>query len=113
MPTYTYQCAKCDHLMHIFHSMTASPKVKCEACGSAKVKRLIGTGAGLIFKGSGFYETDYKKKNGSKAGTESGNGSKSKADSKTDTATASKPDSKSESKSTTAASSGTKPASSD
>jgi len=109
MPTYTYQCAKCDHLMHIFHSMTASPKVKCEACGSAKVKRLIGTGAGLIFKGSGFYETDYKNKNGSKAGTESGNGAKSQSGSKSD-ASAAKSGSGSETKASSAASSGSKKA---
>ena len=92
MPTYTYQCTKCDHLMHVFHSMTASPKVTCEACNSKKVRRLIGTGAGLIFKGSGFYETDYKK-NGGKVGT-GDNGSKAKADGKSE-ATPPKPESKS------------------
>jgi predicted nucleic acid-binding Zn ribbon protein len=46
--------------MDVFHSMSEAPRVKCTACGSARTKRLLGTGAGIIFKGSGFYETDYK-----------------------------------------------------
>jgi putative FmdB family regulatory protein len=61
MPTYTYACKKCEHEMTVFHAISAKPKVACEACGSKAVERLIGTGAGLIFKGSGFYETDYKR----------------------------------------------------
>ena len=60
MPTYEYKCSHCDHLMEIFQSITASPKKKCPECGKLKLQRLIGTGAGLIFKGSGFYETDYR-----------------------------------------------------
>ena len=61
MPTYTYECEKCGHQFDYFHSITAEPKVVCEKC-KGKCHRLIGTGAGIIFKGSGFYETDYKKK---------------------------------------------------
>ena len=60
MPTYDYKCDNCDHVMELFQSITASPKKKCPACGKLKLKRLLGTGAGLIFKGSGFYETDYR-----------------------------------------------------
>ncbi len=60
MPTYTYECQKCHHTMDVFHSMSETPRVKCSACGSSRTKRLLGTGAGIIFKGSGFYETDYK-----------------------------------------------------
>ena len=63
MPTYTYECKKCGHEMDFFHAMSASPRVICEECGGA-CRRLIGTGAGIIFKGSGFYETDYKSKSG-------------------------------------------------
>ena len=63
MPTYSYMCEKCEHTFEVFHSMSANPRVKCEEC-SAKCIRLIGTGAGIIFKGSGFYETDYKDKKG-------------------------------------------------
>ena len=61
MPTYTYECKKCGHEQEVFHAMSAKPKVACAACGGACVK-LIGSGAGVIFKGSGFYETDYKRK---------------------------------------------------
>ncbi|HEY8746662.1 MAG TPA: FmdB family zinc ribbon protein [Tepidisphaeraceae bacterium] len=60
MPTYEYKCSACGHKFEKFHSMTASPIRKCPKCAKNKVKRLIGTGAGLIFKGSGFYITDYR-----------------------------------------------------
>ncbi|MEM6393863.1 MAG: zinc ribbon domain-containing protein [Planctomycetota bacterium] len=60
MPTYEYFCQVCDHEMEAFQSMTASPLRKCPACGKLKLKRKIGIGAGIIFKGSGFYETDYR-----------------------------------------------------
>lgn len=62
MPTYEYECQKCGHIFEAFQLMTAKPLRKCPECGG-KVKRLLGTGAGIIFKGSGFYETDYKKSN--------------------------------------------------
>ena len=61
MPTYEYECKVCGHTFDVFHNMTAKPRIKCEKCGGA-TKKLIGAGAGIIFKGSGFYETDYKKK---------------------------------------------------
>jgi len=67
MPTYEYECAKCKNHFDAFQSMkddayTTCPKDKCcmKTWGKGKVKRLIGTGAGLIFKGSGFYITDYR-----------------------------------------------------
>ena len=60
MPTYEYICQKCEHHFEQFQSMTASPIRKCPHCGKNSVKRLIGKGAGIIFKGSGFYETDYR-----------------------------------------------------
>ena len=60
MPTYDYQCSACDHRFERFQSITAAPLKVCPQCGKAKVKRLIGAGAGLIFKGSGFYITDYR-----------------------------------------------------
>lgn len=60
MPTYDYQCAACEHRWDEFQSITAKPKRKCPECGKLKAKRLIGTGAGVIFKGSGFYQTDYR-----------------------------------------------------
>ena len=64
MPTYEYECKSCGHISDVFHSMTAKPRVKCSECGG-RTKKLIGAGAGIIFKGSGFYETDYKRKSGS------------------------------------------------
>lgn len=60
MPTYDYQCAECGHEFELFQQMSDSVKRKCPACGKNKLKRLIGTGAGIIFKGGGFYETDYR-----------------------------------------------------
>jgi putative FmdB family regulatory protein len=61
VPTYSYECKKCSHIFELFHGINATPKVKCTECGGA-TKRLMGTGGGIIFKGSGFYETDYKTK---------------------------------------------------
>ena len=60
MPTYEYRCEQCDHEFEEFQSITAKPIRQCPQCGKNKVKRLIGKGAGVIFKGSGFYETDYR-----------------------------------------------------
>lgn len=63
MPTYSYECGKCGRVFDKFHGMSESPRVKCPECGGA-CRRLLGTGSGVIFKGSGFYETDYKTKSG-------------------------------------------------
>ncbi len=59
MPTYEYECPKCGCRFDKFEPMSAKPRAKCPECG-AKCKRLIGAGAGIIFKGSGFYTTDYR-----------------------------------------------------
>lgn len=67
MPTYEYRCDACSHAFEQFQSITASPLKKCPGCGKLKLKRLIGTGVGLIFKGSGFYETDYRSESYKKA----------------------------------------------
>ena len=60
MPTYDYQCDACEHTFEKFQSITAKPIRTCPECGKRKVRRLIGAGAGVIFKGSGFYQTDYR-----------------------------------------------------
>jgi putative FmdB family regulatory protein len=60
MPTYEYKCQKCHHRFEVFQSIKDAPKRSCPQC-RGRVKRLLGTGAGLIFKGSGFYITDYRK----------------------------------------------------
>lgn len=62
MPTYEYECEACNHTFEEFQSMSDQPLKTCPACKKRKLIRLIGAGAGIIFKGSGFYETDYKRK---------------------------------------------------
>jgi putative FmdB family regulatory protein len=60
MPTYEYECGNCEHLFEEFQPITAKPLKKCPECKKLKLRRLIGGGSGLIFKGSGFYITDYR-----------------------------------------------------
>lgn len=86
MPTYDYKCNACDHRFELFQSMSEGVKKKCPECGKLKLERLIGTGSALIFKGSGFYETDYRsndyakaKEADSKAATDSTKSDDSKA----------------------------------
>jgi putative FmdB family regulatory protein len=67
MPTYDYECQACGHAFELFQSMTAAVKRTCPSCGKPRLKRLIGTGAGVIFKGGGFYETDYRSESYKKA----------------------------------------------
>lgn len=100
MPTYTYQCKCCEHSQDVFHTMSAKPRVKCEKCGGP-CKKLLGTGAGIIFKGSGFYETDYKKKGKAPASESSSSPVKSES--------ASEKKSSETSKSTTSSGSESKP----
>ena len=82
MPTYGYECKACGRSMDIFQRMTEDPLKKCPECGADALERQIGMGAGIIFKGSGFYETDYKRK-------DSGVGSRK--ESKTSTGSSSSP----------------------
>lgn len=60
MPTYDYRCEKCKHEFEAFQSITAAPLKKCPKCAKQSLRRLIGTGAALLFKGDGFYITDYR-----------------------------------------------------
>ena len=60
MPTYEYVCEACEHAFEKFHSMKDAPIKKCPECGKLKVKRLIGRGGAILFKGGGFYQTDYR-----------------------------------------------------
>ena len=68
MPTYDYKCNKCGNVFEVFQKITDEPLQKCPDC-SGNIKRLISGGAGIIFKGSGFYVNDYKKKNEKPTGT--------------------------------------------
>jgi putative FmdB family regulatory protein len=61
MPTYEYICQNCGEKFEVFQSMKEAPLKACPRCKKGRVKRLVGRGAGVIFKGSGFYETDYKR----------------------------------------------------
>lgn len=67
MPTYEYQCDACDHNFDEFQSMSEKPLKKCPKCGKSKLRRVFGTGAAILFKGSGFYETDYRSESYQKA----------------------------------------------
>lgn len=67
MPTYEYECSSCGHEFEAFQAMTAGALKKCPACGKLSLKRLIGTGGAVIFKGSGFYTTDYRSESYQKA----------------------------------------------
>ena len=78
MPTYDYQCEACDHEFELFQSIKAPTKRKCPKCGKLKLRRLIGPGAAIVFKGSGFYQTDYRSAS-YKKGAEADKKSQSKA----------------------------------
>jgi putative FmdB family regulatory protein len=67
MPTYEYVCGNCKHRFEQFQSITAKSLRKCPQCGKNKLKRLLGCGSGVIFKGSGFYQTDYRSESYKKA----------------------------------------------
>jgi len=67
MPTYEYICEGCGHKFETFQTIRAKSLRTCPKCGKKKLKRLIGTGAGIIFKGSGFYQTDYRSESYKKA----------------------------------------------
>jgi len=67
MPTYEYLCENCGYEFEQFQAITAKPLHKCPKCGQGKLKRLIGCGSGIIFKGSGFYQTDYRSESYKKA----------------------------------------------
>ena len=60
MPTYDYVCDGCGHAFELFQSMTDAVKKTCPECGNKKLRRLIGAGGAIVFKGSGFYKTDYR-----------------------------------------------------
>jgi putative FmdB family regulatory protein len=89
MPTYDYRCAECGFEFEEFQSMKDDPLVTCPQCGKPGLKRAFGSGVGLIFKGSGFYLTDYKSKLSVAASTAS-----EKKEKKSESTSNSKPDSK-------------------
>jgi len=96
MPTYDYSCKNCGHQWEVFHSMKQKPIRKCPECGKLKAERMIGSGGGIIFRGSGFYETDYRSDSYKKAATadkktsEKSSESKPSSDNKSETKSDSK-----------------------
>ncbi len=96
MPTYDYKCSNCEHHLEKFQSITSPVLRKCPKCGKSTLKRLIGTGAGIIFKGSGFYQTDYR----SDSYTQSAKKETPKKEEKTETKSETKTEAKSEPKKT-------------
>jgi putative FmdB family regulatory protein len=80
MPTYDYECDACGHEFELFQPISESVKRKCPECGKLKLRRLFGTGAAVVFKGSGFYQTDYRSES-YKSGAEKEKKSSEKAES--------------------------------
>ena len=70
MPTYDYECEACGYKFELFQSITEGVKKKCPKCKKLKLRRLFGTGAAIVFKGSGFYETDYRSESYKKGAAE-------------------------------------------
>lgn len=99
MPIYEYQCQNCGFLFDELQTMSEKPLFKCPNCGKNELKKLIGSGGGIIFKGSGFYQTDYKNpKEPEKTTAEKSEKTSEKAESKTEPKKEIKTDSKKESK---------------
>jgi putative FmdB family regulatory protein len=113
MPTYEYKCTKCGRIFEEFQSITAKPlktiACRCDECNNrAPVVRLLGAGSGIIFKGSGFYETDYRSESYKKSAKAEQEASKPATESKSDSKAAATTG-KSESKSDTKGKTGQKP----
>lgn len=79
MPTYDYKCDACGHQFELFQSITAEAETKCPECKKKKLRRLIGPGAAIVFKGSGFYKTDYRSDSYKKQAAADKNASESKS----------------------------------
>ncbi len=104
MPTYDYECDACGHEWELFQKMTDDPVKKCPACNKRKARRLFGTGAAVMFKGSGFYETDYRSESYKKSAkadkelTSKGDAGEAKSDAKSSDTKSDSATTKSESK---------------
>ena len=100
MPTYDYECDACGYEMELFQGINDPVKKKCPECGRSKLRRLFGAGAAVVFKGSGFYQTDYRSEGYKKAAKADKPSSDSKSESKSESKSGdSKPATKSESSS--------------
>ena len=102
MPTYDYECDNCGHSFELFQSISDRVKRKCPECGKSKLRRLFGTGAAVVFKGSGFYQTDYRSESyqkKAKAEKEAASGTSEKKSDKKSTSSSDSSSSKPKSKS--------------
>lgn len=113
MPTYEYRCSNCNHELEEFQSINAKPLKKCPQCGKSELQRLISLGGGVIFKGSGFWQTEYRSENYKKGAEAEKKSSETKTETKSDSKTETKPDAKSETKSETSKPAPEKPARTD
>jgi putative FmdB family regulatory protein len=97
MPTYDYRCPKCGNEFEVFQSISAPPNANCPVCGEP-AKRMISTGIGVIFKGTGFYQTDYKNKDEKTTRERKKKDSKPSAETKAETKTETKTETKADKK---------------
>lgn len=93
MPTYDYQCDACGHLFEHFQSITDPVLTKCPSCNEDRLRRLFGTGGAIMFKGSGFYQTDYRSDSYRKSAKADKDSSSGKSDSSSSKSSESKPSS--------------------
>lgn len=90
MPTYEYVCKACEHEWEEFQSIKAEPSKKCPECGKKKAQRMISSGGGIIFKGSGFYQTDYRSDSYKKGASADKKASESSSSKSSDSSSSSK-----------------------
>lgn len=95
MPTYDYECDACQHKFELYQGINDEVQKKCPECKKNKLRRLIGTGAAIVFKGSGFYQTDYRSDSYKKAKAADSSSSSPKSESKSESKAESKPKSES------------------
>jgi len=103
MPTYDYECDACGHTFELFQNFSEEVKKKCPECGKSKLRRLFGTGAAVVFKGSGFYQTDYRSESYKQAAEKDKSSGEPKSDKKSESKSESKSETKSSSEPTPAA----------
>jgi putative FmdB family regulatory protein len=100
MPTYDYTCSACNHSFELYQHITDKPVKKCPSCGKRQAQRMIGSGSAIIFKGSGFYQTDYRSEEYKTKAKKESEGAKpeTKTESKSEAKTETKKDSKAKTK---------------
>ncbi len=111
MPTYDYECNACGHQFELFQGINDPIKRKCPECGRLKLQRLFGTGAAVVFKGSGFYETDYRSADYKKAAAADKKSQQSDSKKSSDTKSSTKPSDSAKSQSSQGGESSSKPSS--